>query len=247
MEGLVQSQKEAPLGIVGWARWERDANGNIIGVKDTTLHIPGMLSILVSGDFLHPGLASQTEVTGLAQLPSMELLRARHPDLSDADLAKIRPRYWPNVPVLFQTYHLMIGIGVLLTAVSLLSCWLLKTGQLWNTESKPLRVFLWLLVFCPLLAQIATQAGWFTAELGRQPWIVYEVLKTGEAASAAVKAPQVLRSMVLFFIVYVLLTILFVTLLTNKIRHGPSVSGAGDKAPESWKPMSLRSQRETKG
>jgi glyoxylase-like metal-dependent hydrolase (beta-lactamase superfamily II) len=51
------------------------------------------------------------------------------------------------------------------------------------------RVLLGLLVACPFLAQVATQAGWFTAEMGRQPWIVYEVLKTGDAVSAVVRAP----------------------------------------------------------
>ncbi len=64
LEGLAQSQKGAPLGIVGWVSWKRDAEGRIIGVEDNAIRVPGLLSILVSGDFLHPVKASETEVTG---------------------------------------------------------------------------------------------------------------------------------------------------------------------------------------
>src|SRR5262249_19843054 len=74
LEGLDQSQQRAPLGIVGWAYWKRDTTGQIIGVEDKSLHIPGMLSILVSGDFLHPLAAAETEVKGLVELPPDELL-----------------------------------------------------------------------------------------------------------------------------------------------------------------------------
>jgi len=245
MEGLAQSKKEAPLGIVGWVRWQRDANGQITGVENRAIHLPGMLSILVSGNLLHPQKASETEVMGLAQLPPDELLRARHPGASDAQLARLRPAYWPNVPVLFQTYHLMIAIGVGLTCVSLLGCWLWKRGRLWATQSKFIRAFLGLLVVCPFLAQLAIQAGWFTAELGRQPWVVYQVLKTGDAASAVVRAPQVLSSIILFFIIYALLTLLFVSLLARKIEHGPAPAKADEGLPEKWQSLSLRAGRET--
>jgi cytochrome d ubiquinol oxidase subunit I len=172
-------------------------------------------------------------------------LRARHPGASDAELAKLRPKYWPNAPVVFQTYHLMIGLGVLLSLLALLGCWWWKTGKLWDTQSKLTRKFLGLLVLGPFLAHIATQAGWFTAEMGRQPWIVYHVLKTGEAVSAVVRAPQVLTSIILFTLIYILLTILFVSLLAQKIKHGPNPTGAGEALPEKWKPLSLRGGRQT--
>jgi len=246
LEGLQRSQKEAPLGIVGWVNWKRDESGEIIGVDEKALRVPGMLSILVSGDVLHPVRASGTEVKGLAELPPDDLLRARHPAASDAELAKLRTKYWPNSPVLFQTYHLMIALGILLTLTSLAGCGLWKTGKLWDLESKRTRAFLGLLVGCPFLAQIATQAGWFTAEMGRQPWIVYQVLKTGEAVSAAIRGPQALTSLMLFFIIYVMLTILFVSLLVQKIHHGPTPAGAAETPPEKWKAISLRSGRQTR-
>jgi cytochrome bd ubiquinol oxidase subunit I len=242
MEGLQHTQREASLGIAGLVRWQRDQEGNITGVTENTLRIPGMLSLLASGDYLHPESAVRTEVKGLEDLPSDEFLRARHPDASDAEIATLRPNYWPNAPVLFQTFHLMIALGVAMTGASLLACALWWRGWLWKTSAKPIRAFLLLLVLCPFMAQLATQAGWFTAEMGRQPWVVYEVLKTGEAMSAVVKAPQVLRSIILFALIYLLLSVLFVSMLWKKICHGP------EPADDAESPGAVReaiSQRES--
>jgi len=80
---------------------------------------------------------------------------------------------------------------------------------------------LWLLVLSVLGPQIANQAGWFAAEVGRQPWIVQGLLRTSEGLSAVVKANMVLTSMILFTAVYVLLFAVFVYLLNDKIQHGP--------------------------
>ncbi|XHR30070.1 MAG: cytochrome ubiquinol oxidase subunit I [Chthoniobacteraceae bacterium] len=247
MEGLAQSQTEAPLGIAGFARWKRDSEGQIIGVTTTALRVPGMLSVLVSGNFLHPIEASETKVAGLESLPSDEFLHRRHPGASAAELVKLRPSYWPNVPVLFQTYHLMIAIGMGLTGIALLGLWFWYTGQLWNTQSNLIRAFLWLLVVSAVLPQIATQAGWFTAEMGRQPWIVYQVLKTNEAMSVVVKAPQVLSSILLFLFIYLLLGILFVFLFIKFVQQGPVASESGAGLMDRWRPLSLKAGRQTTG
>jgi cytochrome d ubiquinol oxidase subunit I len=137
-------------------------------------------------------------------------------------------------------FHLMVLLGVTMTLVALLSCWWWKTGKLWNVQSKATRVLLVFLVMGPFLAEVATQAGWFTTELGRQPWIVYEVLKTGEAVSAVIRPPQVLTSIVLFFLIYVFLTILFVTLLNQKIKHGPEAVKDGEPQLKEPEPFTLR-------
>ena len=76
-------------------------------------------------------------------------------------------------------------------------------------------------VFSALLPQIANQVGWFAAEMGRQPWVVYGLLRTSEAFSQAVSANQIVFSLILFFFVYALLFILFVYLLNKKIQLGP--------------------------
>jgi cytochrome d ubiquinol oxidase subunit I len=247
LEGLAASRREAPMGVVGVVRWKRDAEGHIVGVEERAVRIPGLLSILVSGDFLHPVEASETEVKGLEQLPSDEFLRRRHPGASDEELAQLRPQYWPNVPVVFQTYHLMISLGVALVGVALLACVLWRFGKLWDTKSRFGRAFLWLLVLTPALAEIATQAGWYTAEMGRQPWVVYQVLKTSDAASAVVKAQQVLGSIVLFSVIYLLLGGLFLSLLIRMVREGPTPSAAGTDLPETWQPLSLKAGRQTEG
>jgi cytochrome d ubiquinol oxidase subunit I len=247
LEGLGASRTEAPMGVVGVVGWKRDAEGRIVGVDESAVRIPGLLSILVSGDFLHPVAASETEVKGLAELPPDEFLRRRHPGASDEDLAKLRPRYWPNVPVVFQTYHLMITLGVALVGVALLACLLWRTGKLWDTRSKPVRAFLWLLVLTPVLAEVATLAGWYTAEMGRQPWVVYQVLKTSDAASVVVKAPQVLGSIILFSLVYLLLGALFFSLLIRMVREGPTTEAVGADLPETWQPLSLKAGRQTEG
>jgi cytochrome d ubiquinol oxidase subunit I len=247
LEGLGASRKEAPMGVVGIVGWKRDAEGRIVGVEESAVRVPGLLSILVSGDFLHPVEASETVVKGLAELPSDEFLRRRHPDSSDEELAELRPQYWPNVPVVFQTYHLMIALGTALVGIALLACLLWRMGKLWDTESKPVRAFLWLLVLAPVLAEIATQAGWYTAEMGRQPWVVYEVLKTNDAASAVVKAPQVLSSIILFSVVYLLLAVLFFSLLIRMVRKGPTTEAVATDLPETWQSLSLRAGRQSEG
>jgi cytochrome d ubiquinol oxidase subunit I len=247
LEGLGASRKEAPMGVVGVVGWKRDAEGQIVGVEESAVRVPGLLSILVSGDFLHPVEASETEVKGLAELPSNEFLLRRHPGASDEKLAKLRPQYWPNVPVVFQTYHLMISLGVALVTIALLACVLWWFGKLWDTNSRWVRAFLWVLVLAPVFSEIATLSGWYTAEMGRQPWVVYEVLKTGDAASAVVKAPQVLGSIILFSAVYLLLGALFFSLLIRMVRKGPTTEAVGKDLPETWQPLSLKAGRQTEG
>src|SRR5262249_43461868 len=67
IEGVATSQKDAPMAIVGVVSWKRDAEGRIVGIEESAIRVPGLLSILVSGNFLHPEEASQTEVKGLAE------------------------------------------------------------------------------------------------------------------------------------------------------------------------------------
>ena len=76
-------------------------------------------------------------------------------------------------------------------------------------------------VWSVLLPQIANQCGWFTAEMGRQPWVVYGLLRTSDALSKNVQANQVMFSLILFMLVYSTLFVLFLYLLNRKIKHGP--------------------------
>jgi len=122
----------------------------------------------------------------------------------------------PPVNFTFQAYHFMVGIGMGLIGLSSLGVLLWWRGALF-TE----RRVLWLFVFSVLGPQLGNQSGWFTAEVGRQPWIVYGLLRTSDAFSAVVGRGQVLGSLALFGAVYALLGVLFIFLLDGKIRHGP--------------------------
>ena len=76
-------------------------------------------------------------------------------------------------------------------------------------------------VFAVLGPQAANQLGWFTAEVGRQPWIVYGLMRTTDGLSKVITSEQVLTSLILFTLIYLMLFAVFIYLLDNKIRHGP--------------------------
>jgi len=90
-------------------------------------------------------------------------------------------------------------------------------------------------VLSVLLPQMGNQAGWFAAEMGRQPWVVYGLLRTSDALSKSVTANQVLFSLIMFMVVYLLLFILFLYLLNKKIQHGPVDYGTKEQIEEGSK------------
>lgn len=110
----------------------------------------------------------------------------------------------------------MVAIGFGLIALSILG-----VAALWRPR---LLASPWLLRSVHRVGagpQIANQVGWFTAEVGRQPWIVYGLLRTSDGLSRAVRAEHVLTSLILFTVIYALLFAVFVYLLHQKIVHGP--------------------------
>lgn len=121
-----------------------------------------------------------------------------------------------QVNAVFQFYHIMISIGMFLIALSFYACFLWWKGKLFETKW-----LLWIFSFSVLLPQIANQAGWFAAEMGRQPWIVYGHLRTSEGFSQEVAANQILFSLILFLVIYAVLFLLFLYSLNKKIKHGP--------------------------
>lgn len=122
----------------------------------------------------------------------------------------------PPVNIVFQSYHLMVAIGFGLIAISLIGIFFWRRGSLFNKKW-----LLWIFVFAVLGPQIANQLGWISAEVGRQPWIVYGLLRTSEGLSKVVTANQVMFSLILFTVIYFLLFVLFLYLLNEKIQHGP--------------------------
>lgn len=122
----------------------------------------------------------------------------------------------PPVNLPFQAFHLMIGAGLLLFGVAVGGVALLPGGRLFRH-----RPLLWVMVFAVLGPQVANQAGWWAAEVGRQPWIVYGLLRTSDGLSRVVRAEAVLVSLILFTLVYALLFAVFLYLLNDKIQKGP--------------------------
>ena len=131
-----------------------------------------------------------------------------------------------QINAVFQFYHIMIAIGMGLIGLTILATFYWWKGNLFDQKW-----LLKILVISVLLPQIANQVGWFTAEMGRQPWVVYGLLKTSDALSEVVTANQVLFSLILFFMIYALLFTLFIYLLNKKIKHGPDESPLMDKRP----------------
>lgn len=131
-------------------------------------------------------------------------------------LNAFKPEDRPPVNIVFQAYHIMVAIGFFLIAISIVSIFYWKRCKLFETKW-----LLWILVFSVLGPQIANQLGWIAAEVGRQPWIVYGLLRTADALSKVVEANQVIFSLILFFVIYSLLFVLFIYLLNEKIQHGP--------------------------
>lgn len=151
------------------------------------------------------------------QIPSLlSILMYRNTVTAVTGLDKFNHKDWPNVPIVFQSYHIMIycwGLMVL-TVIMGWICWCRKTIQ----RSK---LTLTLLCASVLFPYISNQAGWYTAEFGRQPWIVYNLLRTAEGVSRSINASQVIGSLIMFAVIYSLLFLLFLFLLDRKIKHGP--------------------------
>ncbi|MBN2225845.1 MAG: cytochrome ubiquinol oxidase subunit I [candidate division Zixibacteria bacterium] len=161
--------------------------------KTIGLQIPGLLSFMI-------GLDADTPVTGLKAFPSEDR---------------------PPVNLVFQSYHIMVGIGMILILLALFNAY--GWWRKWLFEK---RWYLKILIIAVLLPQLANQLGWFSAEVGRQPWIVYGLLRTSDALSVSVGSGQVITSLILFSLIYLLLFALFIYLLNEKIQHGPEIEAA---------------------
>jgi cytochrome d ubiquinol oxidase subunit I len=157
--------------------------------------VPGGLSFLVHQDFQKP-------VPGLDQFA---------------------PQDRPKVGFVFQTYHLMVAIGVAFIGMTLLASYLRWKGRLWE-QTWLLRLF----VVAVVPAYVANQVGWISAEVGRQPWIVYGLMRTDAAVSKAITAQMVLGSILMFTAIYGALLALYLFVMDRKIQHGPDEDGAGE-------------------
>ncbi len=131
-------------------------------------------------------------------------------------LDRFPPQDRPPVAVPFQAYHLMVALGIGFIGLTAAALWWRWRGTLFEKRWL-MRVF----VFAVAGAYAANQVGWVAAEVGRQPWVVYGLLRTPDGLSRAVSADQVAASIAIFALIYLLLFAVWVVVMNEKIQHGP--------------------------
>ena len=159
---------------------------------DNPLYVPKMLSFLTYNRW-------NAEVRGLDSFP-----RDQWPD---------------NIPLLYYSYHIMVGLGTIFIAVMTLSAFLLWKKKLFASHWA-----LWTIMLAFPFPYIANTAGWMTAELGRQPWLVYGLMRTAHGISPTVSAGNALFTLLGFIGMYFVIGVLFILLVIKHINHGPEIA-----------------------
>jgi cytochrome d ubiquinol oxidase subunit I len=136
---------------------------------------------------------------------------------------------WPdNIPLLYYSYHIMVGLGTIFILVTWIALFLLWRGALFDS-----RWMLWILMLSLPFPYIANIAGWMTAELGRQPWVIYGVMRTAVGFSPNVSSGNSLFTLLGFLGLYSVLSILFILLIWHEISHGPEKLEDDGETPSS--------------
>lgn len=161
------------------------------GILDNPIIVPNVLSFLTYRQWT-------AQVKGLDEFPADQ-----RPD---------------NVALLYYSYHIMVGLGTFFIAIMGLALLLLWRRKLFE---QGWRWMLWVLFLAMPFPFIANTAGWFTAELGRQPWIVFGLLRTVQGTSPQVSAGNVLFTLLGFAGIYLLLGLLYVLLVVHEALQGP--------------------------
>jgi cytochrome bd ubiquinol oxidase subunit I len=135
---------------------------------------------------------------------------------------------WPdNIPLLYYSYHVMVGLGTIFIAIMVVAAFLLWRGRLYGS-----RWMLWVLMLAIPFPFIANTAGWFTAELGRQPWLAYGLFRTSEGVSPLVSSGSVLFTLIGFAGMYLIMGLLYIVLMVREVGHGPEGGGDVLESPE---------------
>ncbi|MDY3983510.1 MAG: cytochrome ubiquinol oxidase subunit I [Veillonellaceae bacterium] len=198
-EALWETQQPAPFTVVANINEETQSNS-------AALNIPDVLSLVAAGN-------SDAKVLGIKDIQKM-------------DVQKYGPgNYIPNVTALFWSFRVMVGSGILMFIVALISYWKLRRNTLVQSKGW-LKVLFWMLPF----AYLANATGWFVAEGGRQPWIVYGLQKTAVANSPYVTAGDIWTTIIGFSLIYILAAIAAFYLAVRCIKNGPQGNDSHDVA-----------------
>ncbi len=196
----VQVAKTQPVKMAAFeALWKTQKNAplSIFGipdVKNKKTHLEISIPSLLSY-FIY--FDSHKEVKGLDMFPEKD---------------------WPPIFLTFTSYHIMIALGSLFALIALIT---IIRYIIYREKSLKSKWYLRSLVLASPLPLIANEVGWIAAEVGRQPWAVYNVLRTKDAVSVSVPAWQILISLIFFTIIYILLGYMFIKLLIKIIKKGP--------------------------
>ncbi len=203
-EALYNSQDPASFSLLTIG----DLNGNEV----FAIRVPDLLSVLAYN-------STTGEVQGINELQAQDVKQYGPGD------------YVPLVPVIYWSFRLMVGAGVLMALLALYGLYLAMRGLVASR-----RRFLYLAVGALFLPYLANTAGWIMTEMGRQPWIVYGLLKTSQGVSPVLGAGTVLFSLIMFTLVYGALMVVDVYLLARFSRKPPvgrvSATGAAGEEPE---------------
>jgi cytochrome bd ubiquinol oxidase subunit I len=152
---------------------------------------------------------------------ALSFLTYRHWAARVQGLNEFPEALWPqNIPLLYYSYHIMVGLGTIFIAIMVVSIFLLRRGTLFQSHW-----MLWILLLSLPFPYIANTAGWLTAELGRQPWLVYGLMRTADGYSKNVSAGNGLFTLLGFMGMYMVLGILFLFLVRRVIEEGPIAEG----------------------
>jgi cytochrome d ubiquinol oxidase subunit I len=202
---VAHHQPAAMAGMEGLFKTETGAGIVLMGQpNEDTGQIDNPIVINNALSFLIYG-TTKAEVKGLDQIPRDQ---------------------WPTaLPLLYYAYHIMAWLGTWFLALMVVAAFLLWRGRLYQS-----RWILWALLLSFPLPYIANTAGWMTAELGRQPWLIYGLMRTSEGYSNLVSASNGLFTLLGFMGLYSLLALLFTVLVYREITHGPEPKKTADAA-----------------
>ena len=124
---------------------------------------------------------------------------------------------WPPVELTYYAYHVMVGLGTIFVGIAVLAALLLWRKRLFTTP-----LMLWLLLLVMPFPYIASEAGWVTTEVGRQPWVIYGIMRTAAGVSPTVANGEIVFTLIGFAGMYFLLGFLFLYLTLREIGHGPA-------------------------
>jgi cytochrome bd ubiquinol oxidase subunit I len=139
-----------------------------------------------------------------------------------------RRSMWPPVVLTYYAYHIMVGLGTIFCAVAVVAA-----SLLWRNLLFACRWMLWALLLVMPFPYVANEAGWVVTEVGRQPWIIYGLMRTAEASSTNVVAGETIFTLIGFAGMYFILGVLFLYLVLREIAVGPGGSDARTPVAES--------------